>query len=88
MTRGEWYEARRQARRVRAYGGTLWAEGARMAWATFQSDAGAARMFQLREELRRRARVAAAVTAWCANEIGDWEGLARAAARWEALRVA
>ncbi len=85
MTRAEWYEARRQARGVRAHGGTLWTEGARMAWATFQSDAGVARMFQFRAELRRRARVAAAVTAWCAESS---EARALAMARWEALRVA
>lgn len=85
MTRVEWYEGRRQARRARAYGGTLWTEGARMAWATIQGDAGAARMFRFREELRRRARVAAAVTAWCAE---GSEARALATARWEALRVA
>jgi hypothetical protein len=86
MMRGEWYEARRQARRVRAHGGTLWTENTRVAWGTFASDAGAARMLQFQNELRRRARVAAAVAAWCVNEIGDREGLALAAARWEVLR--
>lgn len=85
MTRGEWYETRRQTRRVRAHGGTLWTEGARVAWGAFASDAGAARMFQFREGLRRRARVAAACAAWCAK---GSEGRALATARWETLRAA
>lgn len=83
--RADWYEARRRARRVRAHGGTLWTEGERIAWATIQGDAGAAHMLQFREQLRRRARVAAAVAAWCAT---DSEGRALATARWEALRLA